>query len=614
MISDAGANVWASPIDSYLKTLHARHAGYTAGKVADYIPELAKANPDWFGICIATRDGHVYEVGDTRQAFTVQSVSKALVYGLALEDQGEGEVLRHIGVEPSGEAFNAISLKPGTGMPFNPMINAGAIATCGQVARRPGRSRIQRIQAYLSACAGRDLEIDAAVYRSESDTGHRNRAIGWMLRNFDIIDEEPTEILEAYFQQCAIQATCRDLAVMGATLANQGVNPLTKMQAVAPESIDNILSVMSTCGMYDFSGEWIYRVGLPAKSGVAGGIMAVLPGQLGIGIFSPLLDAQGNSARGIRVCTDLSNELALHVFNNGGGPLPALRLKYDNTQVHSRQRRPLSQQQMLAQEGRRIRVLELQGDLVFSSIEPILRGVHQQAGECQFFVLNLRSVISADDTSLRLIAELQMALARRNVHLFACHTRALEARLRRLGFSVEAFYSDDDKALEHCEDLLLAQGSEGLLVAPAEVPLSSCELLEHLSPEDSAWLDTVMHESHYTAGQYIVRAGDAGDSLFVLQQGRVEVRLPGALGRAGKRIDVFTAGMSFGEMAFIDGSLRSADVLALEPVVCRSLDIATFTALDDSNPGLKIKLLQQLTHQMAVNLRRINAEVLAFKG
>lgn len=605
---------FASPIETYLKSLHARHAGYEVGKVADYIPELAKADPAWFGICIATRDGHVYEVGDTRQAFTIQSISKALVYGLALEDRGETEMLARIGVEPSGEAFNAISLKPVSGTPFNPMINAGAIAVCGQILERSGRSRIQRVVSYLSGCAGRGLDIDAAVYGSESETGHRNRAIGWMLRNFGIIDEEPTEILETYFQQCAIRVTCRDLAVMAATLANQGVNPISRQQAIAPEGIDNILSVMSTCGMYDFSGEWIYRVGLPAKSGVAGGIMAVLPGQLGIGIFSPLLDAQGNSARGIRVCTDLSRELALHVFNNGGGPLPAMRLKYDNTQVRSRRRRPREQLEALNREGRRIRVLELQGDLVFSSIEPVLRGVHQQAAECGYFVVNLRSVISADDISLHLLAQLQSALAARGVRLLICHARALEARLRRLGFDAESLRSDDDSALEACEDLLLAQVLGSDFVTPKAVPLGQCELLQGLGERDLAWLDGTLGERRYGAGETILRTGDPGDALFILQEGSVEVRLPGAAPRPGKRIDVFTAGMSFGEMAFVDGAPRSAEVISLEPVVCRVLDLETFIGLDERNPRIKISLLGQITRQLSVNLRRRNAEVQALKS
>ena len=224
-----------SPVTQVLKTLHQRYASITEGKVADYIPELAKADPNLFGICIATRDGHLYEVGDTRHKFTIQSISKALSYGLALEDRGEEHVISRIGVEPSGDAFNAISLKPGNGAPFNPMINAGAIATCGQVLKKDGLSRIDRIREYLSRCAIGQLDIDEQIYQSESQTGHRNRAIGWMLRNFEIIEEEPRDILETYFQQCSLRVTCADLAVMGATLANQGCNPVTGERAIAHE-------------------------------------------------------------------------------------------------------------------------------------------------------------------------------------------------------------------------------------------------------------------------------------------------------------------------------------------------------------------------------------------
>lgn len=601
------------PIESYLRILHERHRGYMQGKVADYIPELTKANPNWFGICIATRDGHVYEVGDTGQAFTIQSISKALTYGLALEDQGEAGVLSRIGVEPSGEAFNAISLKPVTGAPFNPMINAGAIAACGLVKRQAGKSRIQRINSYLSGCAGRELSIDQAVYLSESSTGHRNRAIGWMLRNFDIVEEEPTDILEAYFQQCAIQVTCRDLAIMGATLANHGVNPVTRQPAISPQYIANILSVMATCGMYDFSGGWIYDVGLPAKSGVGGGIMAVLPGQLGIGVFSPLLDAQGNSARGIRVCGDLSRELALHVFG-GSGPIKAQRLSYNNAQVRSRRRRPPEHRAILGQEGHRVRVIELQGDLVFSTIEPVLRGVKQSSMHAQLFVLSMRNVISADDTSLRLIAELQRSLIPCSAQLMVCHGRALVTRLQTHGFNLAFSYPDDDSALEACEDLLLAESLGASAQARDHITLAQCELLDGLSVTDIAWLEDVLQERSYAARDTIVRSGDTGDALFLLLEGCVEVRLPAQGGKPGRRIDLFTAGMTFGEMAFIDGSPRSADVVALEAVRCRVLDRDTFNGLDVSNPSLKISLLQQITKHLSVNLRRINAEVLAFKG
>ena len=435
-----------------------------------------------------------------------------------------------------------------------------------------------------------------------------------MLRNFDIIEEEPTDVLETYFQQCAIRVTCRDLAVMGATLANHGVNPLTRKRAIDPEYVANILSVMSTCGMYDFSGGWIYRVGLPAKSGVGGGIMAVLPGQLGIGIFSPPLDSQGNSARGIRVCSDLSSELALHVFQGGAGPLKAERLAYDNTQVRSRRRRPQVQRQVLASEGRRVRVLELQGDLVFSTIEPVLRSVRLACAQSQYFVLNLRNVISADNTALRLVTELQQWLSARAARLLVCHARALDARLSDMGFDPASSFPDDDAALEACENLLLDAALGAAWQARSGIALAQCELLDGLSTEDLAFLDGTLHEQHYSARDTIVRSGDPGDALFLLLAGSVEVRLPATAGKPGKRIDMFTAGMTFGEMAFIDGSPRSADVVALEPVVCRVLDRDTFNRLDAENPGLKISLLQQITRHLSVNLRRINAEVLAFKG
>lgn len=603
-----------SPIDTYLQSLHARYRNCQEGDVADYIPELAKADPNWFGICMATRDGHLYETGDTQQAFTIQSISKALVYGLALEDRGEAHVLARISVEPSGDAFNAISLKPESGVPFNPMINAGAIATCGQVLARDGKSRIERVLAYLSGCAGRELDIDPVVYRCESETGHRNRAIGWLLRNFNIIDEEPTDILETYFQQCAIRVTCRDLAMIGATLANQGINPLTRKQAIAPEYVDNILSVMSTCGMYDFSGEWLYRIGLPAKSGVGGGILAVLPGQLGIGIFSPPLDAQGNSARGIHVCADLSQDLALHLFHNGTAPQPAIRLGYDNSQVSSRCRRPQAVQDLLRQQGPRVQVLELQGELVFSTIEPVIRALQSQGPHCQHAIVNLRNVVSADQVSLQLLAQAQAALASRGIRLLICHPGDLEKSLLGTGVSPESLFADDDAALEDCENRLLTEVLGERWRVSQSLSLAECELLAGLAPQDVDWLDAALEERRYGAGETILSAGDPGDALFLLLAGRVEVRLGAVHGQPGKRIDVFTAGMSFGEMAFIDGSQRSADVLALEPVRCRIMPLALFNRLDAQNPQLKIRLLQKLTHQLSSNLRRTNGELIAYKG
>ena len=205
------------------------------------------------------------------------------------------------------------------------MINAGAIATAGLVPGATPAERQAKLLGLFSEFAGRELAIDDAVYRSERDTGHRNRAIAHLLRNFDILTGEPEEPLDLYFRQCSISVTCRDLAVMAATLASGGVNPVTQRRVLQPQNTGRLLSIMSSCGMYDYAGEWIYNVGMPAKSGVAGGILAVLPGQLGIGVFSPPLDPKGNSVRGIRVCNDLSQDFGLHLFNTPRVVTPALR-------------------------------------------------------------------------------------------------------------------------------------------------------------------------------------------------------------------------------------------------------------------------------------------------
>jgi glutaminase len=300
-----------------LRELHARYASVDEGKVADYIPELAKADRRWFGIAIATTDGQVFEVGECKQLFTIQSISKPFVYGLALEDHGLEHVLSKVGVEPTGEAFNAIVLDETSNRPFNPMVNAGAIATADLVKGKDFPERVGRLLSMFGKYCGRDVYIDNSVFMSERLTGHRNRAIGHLMLNFGMVSDKIDESLELYFQQCSVLVNCRDLAVMGATLAAGGVNPLTKTRAIDQRYVKYLLSIMLSCGMYDYAGEWAYRVGIPSKSGVGGGIVGVIPGQFGIGIFSPPLDSKGNSVRGIRACQELSERFGLHTFESG---------------------------------------------------------------------------------------------------------------------------------------------------------------------------------------------------------------------------------------------------------------------------------------------------------
>jgi glutaminase len=302
-------------ITDILENLHAKYKKVNDGQVATYIPELGKANPGHFGICIASAEGQIFEVGDCDVEFTIQSISKAFVFAMALTSHGRDKVYEKVGVEPSGDAFNAIELDR-LNRPYNPMVNAGAIVTAGFIEGETFAARREKLLKTFSAAAGRALKIDEAVYRSESETGHRNRALAWLATNFDKMEMATNmETLELYFMQCSILVNARDLAVMGATLANMGINPITGENVFEMHCIQDVLSVMLTCGMYDYAGEWAFRVGIPAKSGVGGGILGVVNRQLGIGTFSPPLDARGNSVRGIKVCAELSEELGLHTFN-----------------------------------------------------------------------------------------------------------------------------------------------------------------------------------------------------------------------------------------------------------------------------------------------------------
>ena len=283
------------------------------GKVASYIPELAKADPELCAIAVCTIDGEVVGVGDDRHELTIQSLSKPFVYGWALDLLGPEAVRQRVGVEPSGDAFDSIIQLDGLNRPHNPMVNAGAIATAGLLAERG--EGIASLLARLGRFAGRTLTgVDAPVFLSERAAGHRNRAIAHLMHHLGMLTAPVDATLDLYFQQCSVLASCRDLAVMAATLAAGGRNPLTGEQAIPAELVRHVLAVMFTCGFYDASGRFAFDVGLPAKSGVSGGVLAVAPGRLGIAAFSPRLDALGSSVRGTRALGQVARNLELHLL------------------------------------------------------------------------------------------------------------------------------------------------------------------------------------------------------------------------------------------------------------------------------------------------------------
>jgi glutaminase len=301
-------------IQEIIDGVYEKYKDIDEGTVATYIPELAKADPNDFGICLATVDGQVYTAGDWQKEFTIQSMCKPFAFQMALEKHGREATLKRVGVEPSGDVFNSIELHPQTTLPYNPMINAGAIAIASLLKQSPVEESVQAFVNRMSQAAGRKLRLDDAVFASETATGHRNRAIAYFMLNFEIIDDEIQEALHQYFAQCSLLVNCHDMAMMAATLANMGNNPLSGERVFDFQFIKYVLTVMFTCGLYNYAGGWAYEVGVPAKSGVSGGIFAVVNRQLGIGVYSPRLDAQGNSVRGILVRKELASHLGLHAF------------------------------------------------------------------------------------------------------------------------------------------------------------------------------------------------------------------------------------------------------------------------------------------------------------
>ena len=295
--------------------LHDRFSPLQDGEPASYIPELAEVDPDSFAIAAVTSDGERIGVGDVDHEFTIQSISKLLLYGLALETHGREKVLDRVGVAPTGEAFNSIELDDATNRAPNPMVNAGAIAITDLVEGDSVEERIEQVRSMYERYLGRKPEIDHDVWASERSTGNRNRAIAYLMLSRGIIDDRVEETLDLYFGQCSVLVTAGDLAVIGATIANHGVHPMTREQVVPREVTRDMLTVALTCGMYDYAGEWAYSVGIPAKSGVGGGILGMLPGVGAMATFSPRLDGIGNSVRGLRVFEELSQRFDMHLFD-----------------------------------------------------------------------------------------------------------------------------------------------------------------------------------------------------------------------------------------------------------------------------------------------------------
>ncbi len=287
----------------------------TEGANADSIPALARMPSDQFGICVASTSGSIYSVGDSEVEFSIQSVSKPFVFALVCQAIGPTEVRELLGVNATGLPFNSIiAIELNGDRTVNPLVNAGAIATTSLVPGETSAAKWSHIVDGLSRFAGRRLDVDQEVYASETASNQRNHGLAWLLQGYGRMHFDPSETVDLYTRQCALRVTAVDLAVMGATLANGGINPRTGVRAVDALTCKRVLAVMVTAGLYERSGDWLFDVGLPGKSGIAGGLVTVSPGKGGLGTFAPRLDQAGNSVKGRLVASYLSHRLGMDVL------------------------------------------------------------------------------------------------------------------------------------------------------------------------------------------------------------------------------------------------------------------------------------------------------------
>ncbi|MFG1185263.1 glutaminase A [Xanthobacter aminoxidans] len=600
-----------TPLLRFLKDTHADFSRIDEGEVASYIPELGKANPDHFGIAVATTDGHVYEAGDTQVPFTIQSVSKAMVFALALDLLGAERVEAAIGVEPSGEAFNSIRLRADN-KPFNAMVNAGAIACSGLIAESTGGDAFELIRQALGRFAGRDLGLDEAVFESERSTGDRNRAIAYLLRTYGGVTGDVDRLLDVYFRQCSVLVTARDLAVMGATFANHGVNPLTGVTVASSYAVARTLAVMSSSGMYDFAGEWIYRVGVPAKSGVGGGILAALPSQLGLGTFSPRLDMHGNSVRGIRTCEAISEAFDLHMLSRRDDVRTCIVADYDFRTVPSKPGRQPHEQDILSARSGAIRAIELAGKLSFASMDYVTRRLTAPGDVPEFLILNLHRVATITDAGLRLLTGLiknQLPAATTAVIAGVEAASPLNPQLKALreqGVRVRIFPTYD-AAVEWAEDQVVYRHG-GFSRIEVEADLSRQALLAGLSPQELADLSRLGTRVVFPAGTRIISANEPPARVYFLLRGMVSARSVGDV-----RLSTMIPGMVFGEMALIEQP-RSTDVWADTEAVCVEVTADQFHAFQETHARAADKIMRNLAILLAGRIRMATARIEMLTG
>ena len=454
----------------------------------------------------------------------------------------------------------------------------------------------------LGSFAGRELGVDEQVFASERETGDRNRAIAYLLRNYAVIEGDVSAVLDVYFRQCSVLVTSRDLAIMAATLANNGVNPITGAQVMSPYTVARTLSIMTSSGMYDYAGEWVYRVGMPAKSGVGGGIVAALPAQLGLGTYSPPLDTHGNSVRGLKICEALSTHFGLHMLNRSGDVRTSIIADYDIGGIASRRNRKPRDQQILEERHEDVRVIELVG--AFATIDYVSRQLGERPS--QILILDFRCVASITHAAGMLLADNFLSASATTTTLLAGiePKSAIWTAINPLIADIPQvrMFALLDEAIEWAEDQIIFRYG-GYIGAANAAHIKEQALLAGLSDQELADLTALGTARAYSAGQRIIAAGEPASSLFFLQSGMVSVKLP-----SGVRLAGLDEGMAFGEMTLLDEP-RTADVSADTNVLCLELPIAEFNRFRNEHPQIAERIARNLAAILAKRLILANAKI-----
>ncbi|MGI9244608.1 MAG: glutaminase, partial [Verrucomicrobiales bacterium] len=453
------------------------------------------------------------------------------------------------------------------------------------------------------------------VYTSESKTGHRNRAIAHLLRNFDVLDDPVRESVEVYFKQCSILVTCRQLALMASSLANGGINPVTGERVLNQENVERVLSVMSTCGMYDYSGKWIVNVGLPAKSGVGGGVLGVLPGQLGVAVFSPRLDAKGNSVRGVRVFSELSKLFNLHLFNSPSFSGHIIRRVYKLCDVGSHRQRLKVHHEVIRTYGGGVTIIELQGDLFFSAVERLIRTLTEHSASTGTFVLDLRRVGLTDRATENLLLKAVAEQSQKMKEVIIVDSAPVLEHSSFHAHDLNLIFADEiDTALEHCEDKLIAEHVAAPMVRGL-IPFHDFELFSGFSAGELSKLEGLLEMETFPDASKIISQGSAPDHIYLLAKGSVSIYHISNNGDVKpQRIAAFGPGVCFGDLAAIDGSSRSADVWTDEPSTCYTLSTDNLSLLQQEHPSAYATIIRNTLLINIDRLRRCNQEIASLKS